>query len=124
MTNSHRLEAVRKAIRAWLDTETKSQAGSTEGASMVESFLIRDEFFCGRQFRTNTHRATWFVEEDELKIHEMGGDLCLSIRGEQIDDLAASGSASGETEDESTRILPMRRFLDENDEQNEIRRAA
>ena len=92
---------------------------------MTESFLIREEFFCGRRFVTPTHRATWFVEQDELKIHETHGPLCLSIQGDQIDALAAEQrQASKEMESDHPSILPMPSFSNEDEDNREVRRAA
>lgn len=52
---------------------------------MSESILIRDGFFCGRRFRGSTHRAVWFTEEDELKVHRADGTWVATLGGDAID---------------------------------------
>lgn len=104
MTNSQRLSLVRQCLRLWLadnalddhlpgDTQTDlagadaKQAGSTGPTppqAIQESILIRDGFYCGRRFDAGTHEAVWFMEEDELKISDLTGDLLCVYVGEEI----------------------------------------
>lgn len=58
-----------------------------------ESILIRDEHYCGRRFSTSTHRAVWFIEEDQVKIYTTDQQLCCVLNADEID-LAADGASS------------------------------
>ena len=63
------------------DTATSPQITS-------ESILIRDGFYAGRTFEAialgQTFRASWFMEQDELKIHGTGGEVVAVYQGEAI----------------------------------------
>lgn len=61
-----------------------NQTGATETIDS-ESILIRDEFYCGRRFRSALHHAIWFTEQDELKLYRIEGGLQCVLRGSQID---------------------------------------
>ena len=122
MTNSQRLETVRAAFSVFLTQEPDSR-----NAPMSESYVIRDEFVCGRRFATPTHLATWFIEEDQLKIHHVDGQRCLSIQGEEIQTLAASvpPDSTAIADHETPSVLPMPSIKSREDENaKEIRRAA
>ncbi|TWU47115.1 hypothetical protein [Rubripirellula reticaptiva] len=80
MTNSQRLATVRECFLCW-----------TEGGEIEsESILIRNEFFCGRRFRSSNHHAVWFIEEDTLKIFDQDNQLACVMRGDEIDSFVAS----------------------------------
>ena len=102
MTNSHRLATVRAHFCAWI-ADTASGAGKShqsEDLSIVsESLLIRDDFYCGRSFHTATYRAVWFIEEDELKIHEASGSVVAVFQGDEIGRQEVSSEPSLETTD-------------------------
>jgi len=86
MTNSQRLAIVRACLQAWLHEQ-----GETDGNPIVrESILIRNEFYCGRQFHSANHRAVWFIEEDQLKIYDPQGQVVASLSGDEIDSFDAS----------------------------------
>ncbi|WP_149752693.1 hypothetical protein [Rubripirellula obstinata] len=90
MTNSQRLTTVRSAIEGYLASQA-DQPGSTDEVDCViaiESILIRDEHYCGRRFSTSTHRAVWFIEEDQVKIFTADQSLCCVLKADQIDDAA------------------------------------
>ena len=89
MTNSQRLATVRDRLIQWLaehrgqeHADAVAQAG--EEAIKQESILIRDGFYCGRRFDLGTHRAVWFLEEDEVKIYGSGGELLGVLSSQQI----------------------------------------
>lgn len=89
MTNSQRLATVRACLLRWLATSradgTSRDPSDIDNEIVRESILIRDEFYCGRQFHTATHRAVWFIEEDQLKIYDRDGEHICSLSGEEID---------------------------------------
>lgn len=88
MMNSQRLSAVRDCLREWLN---KSYPDTVDAADpRGEATLIRDGFFCGRRFRFPLHQAVWFVEEDEVKIRDLQGNVLATLRSEEIDQAAAS----------------------------------
>ena len=80
-----RLSQVRSCV------ERIAAEGDREGAGILkETFLIRDNFYCGRSFETETLRAVWFHEENELKVHDReSGSLVRVLRGDDIPALAA-----------------------------------
>ncbi len=91
MTNSQRLGQVRDALRQWL---TMHSASANSGDPASEAMLIRDGFFCGRRFRYANYQAVWFLEEDQIKIHDAAGQLCDSCDAGQIEMLAEQWRAS------------------------------
>lgn len=94
MTNSQRLAQVREHLLGWLDQQPQDdQDGSVavDGSPITsESVLIVDGFYCGRRFNAGTYRATWFIEEDELKIHDESGKLLCVVGGTELDAIAPS----------------------------------
>jgi hypothetical protein len=107
MTNSQRLATVRAHLRGWLSENARSQRPETpeqkacenssdapadiaaaESSITSESILIRDGFYSGRTFETasagETFRATWFMEQDELKIQASSGEIVAVFQGDQI----------------------------------------
>lgn len=102
MANSQRLATVRSAIEGYLASQA-DQPGSDsgddglsgdDGSSIdcvitTESILIRDEHYCGRRFSTTTHRAVWFIEEDQVKIYTTDQRLCCVLNTDEIDAAAA-----------------------------------
>ena len=82
MTNSQRLAIVRDCLNCWL----QDQDNDDENGELIlrESILIRNEFFCGRQFHSRHHRAIWFIEEDELKIYGPDRELVAVFDSQKI----------------------------------------
>ncbi len=79
MTNSQRLAAVRQTLRAWfLERHPDAQW------EVAESIMIRDAFYCGRNFRFASHRAVWFAEEEQVKIYDADGSLLDSFKTDQL----------------------------------------
>lgn len=58
----------------------------SEKAIRNESILIRDGFYCGRRFQAAQHHAIWFMEEDQLKIHDTDGSVVAVFSGEELSD--------------------------------------
>tara|TARA_R110002049_G_scaffold2750_2_gene21556 strand:- start:374141 stop:374608 length:468 start_codon:yes stop_codon:yes gene_type:complete len=83
MTNSQRLAAVRMRLEQWLHEQSGAQDESSPKI-LGESILIRDGFYCGRQFDAGDYRAVWFMEEDELKIASSDGKWLCSLSGEAL----------------------------------------
>lgn len=118
MTNSQRLANVRDCFVTWITNQT----GATE-AIESESILIRDEFYCGRRFRSASHHAIWFTEEDELKIFQIDGGLQCVLTGGQIDAVVDREAETVDTsESDSVDVLPMVARQPPSDDQ--VRRAA
>jgi hypothetical protein len=42
---------------------------------MTEHILLRNDLYCGRRFAANGLQATWFIEEDEIKIRALDGTI-------------------------------------------------
>jgi hypothetical protein len=105
MTNSQRLATVRDCLVMWIAQQT----GSTDTIAS-ESILIRDDFYCGRRFRTANYTAVWFTEQDELKIYRVDGGLQCVLVADQIDAFirtANESDADRVEDDDSARTLPM-----------------
>ena len=95
MTNSQRLAMVRDCLKCWLkDQDTYKE---NDESILRETILIRNEFFCGRQFHLRNHHAIWFIEEDELKIYGPDRELAATFDSQQI-------SAAGEVEPKILRL--------------------
>ncbi len=88
MMNSQRLCVVRDCLREWLNKSYPDEVDAADPRG--EATLIRDGFFCGRRFRFPLHQAVWFVEEDEVKIRDLQGNVLATLRGEEIDQAAES----------------------------------
>ncbi len=93
MTNSQRLAQVREHLLGWLDQQPQDDSVAVDGSPITsESVLIVDGFYCGRRFNAGTYRATWFIEEDELKIHDESGKLLCVVGGTELDAIAPSAA--------------------------------
>jgi hypothetical protein len=116
MTNSQRLSAVRNRLDRWI----AASSGSELNESIVrEAMLIRDEFYVGRRFYTDSHRAVWFIEEDELKIFNSENELLCVLSSAEIDQVAP------EIDDSVPDVIKMPQPLQSRDDSDEeIRRAA
>ncbi|MCO8123590.1 hypothetical protein NHH03_17730 [Stieleria sp. TO1_6] len=98
MTNSQRLATVRAHLQRWISenvSPSQSNADQSDAGIVSESILIRDGFYSGRTFDATTHRATWFMEPDELKIQGPDGDVVAVFRGEEI--IAAAPQTAPQT---------------------------
>ena len=82
MTNSQRLATIRNRLLSWIAESDPQSAG----AQIVrETLLIRDDFYVGRRFYTDSHSAVWFIEEDELKIFDSEKHLACVLGTAEID---------------------------------------
>lgn len=77
---------VRACLIRWLQQHT--EAADSE-CICRESILIRNDFYCGRQFHSTDHHAIWFIEEDELKIYDADREVVAVFSGDAIDTGAA-----------------------------------
>lgn len=105
MTNSQRLATVRDHLRRWLQEQVVQEGLETDATGdtpdsqastepqpaakiAAESILIRDGFYAGRTFDAiageQAYRATWFMEPDELKIHDAAGTVAAVFSGDEI----------------------------------------
>jgi hypothetical protein len=89
MTNSQRLATVRERLIRWMadhvaPDDADAAADSQPSPIQRESILIRDGFYCGRRFDLGTHRAVWFLEEDEVKIYGGEGKLLGVLSSDQL----------------------------------------
>lgn len=127
MTNSQRLANVRNCFLRWLADQGNENPGND--AIESESILIRGEFYCGRRFRTASHHAVWFIEEDELKIHRQNGGLVCVFSAGEIDAMAADPEEVTTAESEPPNVIKIRHTTEPAAPQtdhssNPIRRAA
>lgn len=79
MTNSQRLAAVRQTLRAWYQ-----QRNPEDQWEVAESIMIRDGFYCGRNFRFASLRAVWFAEEEQVKIYDADGSLLDAFKTDEL----------------------------------------
>jgi hypothetical protein len=132
MTNSQRLSTVRDQLIRWMTDQSLPQTdddSNSAGGSPIrsESILIRDGFYCGRRFDLGSHRAVWFLEEDELKIYSRQGDLECVLSGEELGRRADQEAGRGQVftlPRQSERSPAADPKSDDADQQGEIRRAA
>ena len=111
MTNSQRLASVRKRLEQWLRKQAVSNADDmrSETAPRIysESILIREGFYCGRQFNAGAYRAVWFMEEDELKISDRNGKWVCSLRGDELIPEESPADIAEEMAEENRDVIPM-----------------
>jgi hypothetical protein len=50
------------------------QLGAADGC-FSETILIRDGYYCGRKFSCDVAQAIWFMEENQIKVYNRGGNL-------------------------------------------------
>ena len=123
MTNSQRLAAVRRCLDRWL--EEQHAGGDIE---IGDAVLIRDGFYVGRRFQLGKFQAVWFMEEDEVKIHDATGALLVRLDSAAIDLVGCNASSSvihevsADRLAESVSTIPMLRAKPASDQVN--RRAA
>lgn len=123
MTNSQRLAAVRRCLDRWL--EEQHAGGDIE---IGDAVLIRDGFYVGRRFQLGKFQAVWFMEEDEVKIHDATGALLARLDTAAIDLVGCNAGAtvvrevSGKAVTEPVSTLPMLRAKPASDQVS--RRAA
>lgn len=79
MTNSQRLAAVRQTLRTW-----HQERHPEDQWEVAESIMIRDGFYCGRNFRFASLRAVWFAEEEQVKIYDADGSLLDSFKTDDL----------------------------------------
>jgi hypothetical protein len=80
MTNSQRLAAVRRCLDRWLDAQNPDSE-----IEIRDSVLIRNGFYVGRRFLLGTFSAVWFMEEDEVKVHDASGSMIARFGSQDID---------------------------------------
>ena len=158
MTNTQRLGEVRAQLLQWLAELPGSPRGclaDTDGieendpASLgectqiqSESLLIVNGFYRGRRFDAGFVNAVWFMEEDELKIHSVDGQLLCVITAdertfENADTAAILQHAAmlehetddqqatlPQSDDDATRDIIRLPVADLSNDDDEIRRAA
>lgn len=136
MTNSQRLATVRAHLLRWLSQFAgASESGSDQPSLCVEaslcgitseSILICEGFYAGRTFHLASNQsafqATWFMEQDELKIRSERGDVLAVFQGAEIDGLSVTAAQEDETISIPMPTSPQRPAAD--DDQDQSRRAA
>ena len=116
MTNSQRLETVRNRFKDWIAQTNHSDSSEP---ILREAILIRDEFYVGRRFYTESYRAIWFIEQDELKIFGPDGQLACVLSQDEIDQPAPSLDRA------APNVIKMHPSSRHNDQgESEVRRAA
>jgi len=62
------------------------QLGAPLDESAKEVMLIRHGCFCGRRFHLDGLQAVWFIEENEIKFYDRGGNIAgvVSISPENL----------------------------------------
>ena len=101
MTNSQRLAQVRDFFVQWLLAHGETPA---ERLIRNESILIRDGYYCGRRFQAAGHHAVWFMEEDQLKIHESDSGVVAVFSGEELSDASIFAASELEAQKESSPL--------------------
>lgn len=130
MTNSQRLAAVRRCLDRWLEKQ-QSDEQSDGDTEISDAMLIRGGFYVGRKFQLGSYRAVWFMEEDEIKIHDAAGAVVTKLDSAAIDLASHQASTSDlrsrddEAENARAATIPMQRLIPEAASENTaVRRAA
>jgi hypothetical protein len=118
MTNSQRLAAVRRCLDRWLE-----QQHCDADIDIRDAVLIRGGYYIGRRFELGQFHAVWFMEEDQVKVHDAAGNVLARFDAAAIDLANASQEAVEEAVEEEATIIAMP-SLSEPVRQTEIRRAA
>jgi hypothetical protein len=77
---------VRKTVRSAF-----TRLGVQPDPIISEHVLIRDDFYCGRRFHSEGLNATWFIEEDEIKISGRDGSVIEVLCASQQIESESSG---------------------------------
>ena len=72
-------EGVRRLVAHAFD-----QLGQAEGGEIRETILIRDGYYCGRRFETDSASAVWFVEENQVKFYRADGTVAQVLAPETL----------------------------------------
>jgi hypothetical protein len=70
MQHTQALEAVRQIVR-----RVFAELGGQLPLEITEHILVRHDLYCGRRFSAGRFQATWFIEEDEIKIRAQDGTV-------------------------------------------------
>jgi hypothetical protein len=62
------------------------ELGLAEPSEIHETILVRDGYYCGRRFETQSASAIWFVEENQVKVFQADGRVArvLDLCGERV----------------------------------------
>ena len=74
MHHMDQVERVRQQVRSCL-----TDLGARQLDGLQETILIRDGHYCGRRFRAENFQATWFAEENEIKIYGPDGGVLTVV---------------------------------------------
>ena len=85
MQHAEALEAVRHVVRGAF-----VELGADNGFPMREHILVRDDVYCGRRFIADGLQAIWFVEEDQIKVHDRDGSVARVMSVEEAVRLASA----------------------------------
>ena len=116
MTNSQRQSMARRCFLHWIGEQGGSESAlapqndlrketdvSNQDLILREGMVIREDYFLGRRFVTESFNAIWFIEEDQLKIFDDSGKVLQVMQREEINQYAAAYDAAL-TKSESTHI--------------------
>lgn len=76
MQHTHQLEAIREIVSRTFAEYT------SDDVEFSESVLIRDGFYCGRRFISDSIRAVWFAEDNVIKFYGKDGAFLMSHRAD------------------------------------------
>jgi len=105
MTNSQRQAKARNCFLQWIEEQLAADHSDGENQNTVanskiirEGMVIREDFFLGRRFVTQTWDAIWFIEEDQLKIFNTHGSVLQVMNRSEIDQRAETYEQKFETQ--------------------------
>ncbi|HAY79179.1 MAG TPA: hypothetical protein DCY79_05165 [Planctomycetaceae bacterium] len=70
-----------------------ARMGCQPDASLSETLLIRNGFYCGRRFRVCGLEAVWFFEEQQLKFYAEDGSVAQVLDAADLPQLPANQAA-------------------------------
>jgi len=86
MHDASATESVRRVV-----SQAFARLGHVEPAEIRETILIRDGYYCGRRFETDSAAAVWFVEENQVKVYRADGTIAQVLEPQPV---STSGRAA------------------------------
>jgi hypothetical protein len=77
-------EGVRRLVAHAFDQLGAALSSPVERGEIRETILIRDGYYCGRRFETDSASAVWFVEENQVKFYRADGTVAQVLAPETL----------------------------------------
>ncbi len=74
--SNHPADKIRQTLRSYVARHVTLG----EDAMMLETTLIRDGMYCGRRFALEGFQVVYFVEEGQIKLYGVEGEILQTCR--------------------------------------------